>query len=79
MAVDAEYAKYIVKNTKKLDSRKLLVEEALALLVDAKLTKASYNAIRNAALKTNNDIYPPYDEITKAKLDTYPDNIAISV
>uniref|UniRef100_A0ABD2XJ72 Uncharacterized protein n=1 Tax=Trichogramma kaykai TaxID=54128 RepID=A0ABD2XJ72_9HYME len=78
MAVDAEYANYIVKNTKKLDSRKLLVEEALALLVDAKLTKVSYNSIRNAALKTNNDIYPPYDEITKAKLDTYPDNIAIS-
>ncbi|CAB0031878.1 unnamed protein product, partial [Trichogramma brassicae] len=63
MALDAEYASHILKNVKKLISRKLFVEEALALLVDANLTKASYNVIRNAALKTSHEMYPTYDEV----------------
>ncbi|KAL7289067.1 hypothetical protein TKK_0017020 [Trichogramma kaykai] len=77
-SLDEEHANHILKNIKKLNSRKPFVQEALALLVDANLTKASYNVIRKAALKTSHDMYPTYDEITKAKLDTYPNNIVIT-
>lgn len=47
-------------------------DEALAIFIDAKLTKAQYSIIRKALLKKNVDVLPPYYKITKAKFSCCP-------
>jgi len=52
--------------------------EALAFLIDNKLTKQQYLNIRLGAKKKNCDIYPPYSSILEAKKKCYPDDLHIS-
>lgn len=47
-------------------------EKALALFVNANLTKATYNLIRQQAKLQNSNIYPSYGKILAAKNDCYP-------
>lgn len=54
-------------------------EEALALYVDGRLTKHSYNLIRAGAKAHNADIYPAYNVIKQAKGACYPDKESLSV
>lgn len=51
-------------------------EEALSLLIDAKLTKKSYNTIRSAAKEKGANIYPSYSKLINAKKLAYPNNIS---
>jgi len=53
-------------------------DEALCLLLDARLTKASYQIIRNQATEKGFDIYPPYNDVRDAKLLCYPADISVS-
>ena len=49
-------------------------DEALALLIDAKLTRAQYCMLRSGAKHRNANIYPSYDKIIEAKRRCYPSN-----
>lgn len=40
-------------------------EEALALLIDANLTKHTYQLLRNKALEKNHHLYPPYNQVLR--------------
>jgi len=51
---------------------RLTDDEALALLIDADLTKAQYELIREKAKERNADIFPLYANVTKAKKECYP-------
>lgn len=54
-------------------------QEALALMVDAKLTKNQYNRIRWTAKSHNANIYPSYRQIQMAKAKCYPENSSIEI
>lgn len=56
-------------------SRKISAERALAIYVDAKLTKRSYELIREPC----KDVYPCYKIISTAKNRCYPPDEAIRV
>lgn len=47
-------------------------EEALAVMVDLKLTQHQYNLLHNQAKTRNADIYPPYMKIFEVKQECYP-------
>lgn len=49
-------------------SRELTPEEALALSMDAGLSKNSYETIRNMAIKCGHDLFPPYLQVNSTKL-----------
>ena len=61
--VDPDSANRALKSIKKPESLKLSPEQALALLVEANLTKSAYNLIRANALKANHDLYPSYEQV----------------
>jgi hypothetical protein len=44
-------------------------EQALALLVDQKLTKSQYNGIRDSSLQCGSKLYPSYHTVLEAKKD----------
>lgn len=53
--------------------------QALAMFTDARLSKETYRKIREHNLQMfGSKMYPPYDDITKAKQDCYPDHIEIN-
>lgn len=53
-------------------------DEALALLIDARMTKNSYHRMRMGAKKHNaQHLYPSYDRIREAKKRCYPSNILV--
>lgn len=52
-------------------------DEALAFIIDNKLTKQQYISIRLGSKKRNCDIYPSYENIKIAKQNCYPDNMDI--
>jgi len=58
---------------------KLTDDEALALLIDADLTKAQYELIREKAKERNADIFPLYANVTKAKKECYPLTSSIKI
>ncbi|CAH1107124.1 unnamed protein product [Psylliodes chrysocephalus] len=62
----------------KTDHRPYSVEEALALITNAKLTTAQYKQIRKEAKKRKCNIYPSYNIILAAKKNCYPKNININ-
>ncbi|EFN73411.1 hypothetical protein EAG_03300, partial [Camponotus floridanus] len=66
------------KNSHKLTPIKLKGEEALALYIDAKLTKNQYVLIRSQAKTQNADIYPSYNKLLEAKKKCYPKDIIIT-
>lgn len=51
--------------------------EALALIVDLKLTKYQYVSMQKGAAERNVNLYPPYYLVLKAKNECYPNNINI--
>lgn len=54
-------------------------EEALALYIDAKLSKYQYNIIRDSACNINSNIYPSYYQLQLAKQDCYPPKESITI
>lgn len=54
------------------------VDEALALIIDAKLTKQSYKMLKKGAKKRIADIYSSYDKIKESKMKCYPANIEVN-
>lgn len=72
-------ANNILKTYKNTNNLKPYTEdEALAFLIENKLSKQQYINIRLGSKKRNCDIYPPYDKIMAAKKRCYPDNLIIS-
>ncbi|XP_030849802.1 uncharacterized protein LOC115927723 [Strongylocentrotus purpuratus] len=63
---------------KKKEPLKFSSEEALSLLVETGMTKQAYQTTRLAAKGKNADIYPPYNEIRKAKEKCYPNDISVT-
>lgn len=57
----------------------LTTEEALALILDADLSKNSYEIIRQIALKHNSKLFPPYYQLAEAKSKCCPPKEQISV
>jgi len=53
-------------------------EKALALTIDANLSKYQYETIRNALKDFDCDVLPSYYKIIDKKKDCYPENIKIS-
>lgn len=59
--------------------RKLSGEKALAVMLDAKLSKEGYSVIKDVSKAQNADIYPHYSTIIEAKKDCYPDEKSIKI
>lgn len=53
-------------------------EEALALIVSTKLTKAQYMLIRQGALQKSVKMYPSYHQVLQAKQSCYPLGVRVS-
>lgn len=53
-------------------------EEALAFLINTRMTKDSYNTTRLGAKQRGANIYPSFDKVRSAKLRCYPDGIKVS-
>ncbi|CAI6363407.1 unnamed protein product [Macrosiphum euphorbiae] len=53
-------------------------DEALALIIDAKLTKFSYSMLRKGSKQRKADIYPSYNKIKESKIKCYPDNSKVN-
>lgn len=55
-------------------------EEALALIIDLKLSKYQYDLLRSQAKKRHADMYPPYCKVFEVKKNCYPssDSVAVS-
>jgi len=53
-------------------------DDALALLLDANLTKSSYQLLRNQAVNRGSTLYPSYHYIREAKKQCYPQSIEVS-
>lgn len=53
-------------------------DEALALMIDTKMTKHQYNLMQKGAQERNSNLYPPYYLILKSKSECYPLNLRIS-
>ena len=62
-AFDKNSADQIAQEIQVTDTTIMSDEKALALFVVCNLTKATYNLIRETALKTNTNIYPPYYKV----------------
>ena len=52
-------------------------DEALAFMLDTRMTVPQYQQTRNGARTRNADIYPPYRSVLEAKLRCYPKNIKV--
>ena len=64
-----------ISNTDK--ENKYSVDEALTLIIDAHLTKSSYQLIRSGDSEKEHNIYPTYNNVRGAKLKCYPTNITV--
>lgn len=53
-------------------------DEAVAFIIDTRMTKNAYHKTRLGAKKHGADIYPSYDRVRLAKDRCYPENIIIS-
>lgn len=60
------------------NNMKFTRDEALALLLDAQLSKFQYNLIKKKIEEKNIHIFPSYNEIINAKKDCYPTDIKIT-
>lgn len=54
-------------------------EEALALIIDLKLSKFQYDLLRSQAKERQADIYPPYCKVFETKKECYPLRESISI
>lgn len=53
-------------------------DEALALIIEAKLTKFSYSMLRKGSKQRKADIYLSYNKIKESKIKCYPDNYKVN-
>lgn len=60
------------------DTIKFTPEKALALLLDASLSKHQYQVLRNAAKSIGCDIFPDYHKVLEAKRQCYPTDIDVT-
>lgn len=67
------------KNKSKFKLERYTADEALALIINSRLSKSSYLQIRKGAKKRGADIYPSYHNILIAKERCYPQNDDIKV
>lgn len=68
------------QSTDSLKAKQLNSNDALKILVEAKLTKHQYQVIRNLVNeKTEVDVFPSYAKVIKAKKDCYPEPEKISI
>ena len=65
-------------NSSNLTYTQYTPDESLALVVFAKLTKFQYNLIRQGAIDHSCKMYPPYELITTARKNCYPNNMVIT-
>lgn len=72
--LDAETKDHILKviRGEVLPVKKFTVNEALALMVDLKLSKPKYENLRSQNKHRNADILPPYYRVVEAKTECYP-------
>lgn len=54
-------------------------DEALSVMVEAKLTRSQYNVIKASMKKHNCKLYPNYKTVQQAKLCCYPPRSAIII
>lgn len=54
-------------------------EEALALMIDLKLSKYQYERLHSQAKQIHADIYPPYNKVFEVKKDCYPSSESVIV
>lgn len=54
-------------------------EEALNVLVTAKLTKCQYNFIRNVNSEIGHNCFPSYYQIQRVKTECYPNKETIDI
>lgn len=59
--------------------KKYTADEALALMVDLRLTTSQYEHLHSHAKHKNADIYPPYNHIVDAKKRCYPPSDSLTV
>ena len=52
--------------------------DALALIIDADLSRRGYQVLRKQAMKRNSNLYPSYKLIQKAKQECYPTKTTVS-
>lgn len=52
--------------------------QAISMLVEAKLTKYQYNIVRSTAITHGKKIFPNYEAVIQAKKQCYPENITIT-
>ena len=68
-----------VKNILSRDTKaSLSSDKALALFLDADLSKPTYQLLSNNGLELNSPIYPAYHALKSAKDRCYPDDIQVS-
>lgn len=72
--VDLETKNHILKviRGEVLPVKKFTVNEALALMVDLKLSKPKYEQLRSQNKDRNADLLPPYYRVVEAKAECYP-------
>lgn len=69
----------IWKNQSKFKLKRYTADEALALIINSRLSKSAYLQIREGAKKRGADIYPSYHSILFAKERCYPQNDDIKI
>ncbi|KAJ4437537.1 hypothetical protein ANN_17682 [Periplaneta americana] len=67
------------KKTSPESVKKYTSNEALALIIDTKLSKHQYSILRLGAKCRNADLYPTYNSVREAKLQCYPDKDCITI
>lgn len=70
---------YKQSQTSKNELQKYTNDEALALLVDLKLTKYQYQNLRIQAKNKNANIYPTYNSVRDAKIQCYLPRFSINI
>lgn len=69
---------FLVSDDLKTTSNCFSPEKALALLLDAKLSKYQYEMLKKACRNIGHDIFPCYSKVLEAKKTCYPENININ-
>lgn len=79
--VDLETKNHILKLIKGEWSpvKKYTFNEALALMVDLKLSKPKYEQLRSQNRQRNADLLPPYYRVAEAKAECYPPKASITL
>lgn len=74
-----EMVLYAAKKHGSADTNKSFTpEKALALILDASLSKHQYEVLRSSAKEIGSDIFPPYYVVLDAKKKCYPENVQVT-